>query len=361
MQFRALRDTLLKAIAAKAELTVHYLRKGGWDFFGQVFTESHCVGHQCWHLHDTTHPRHDPEIVRRVGDPIKDIYKAIDQALGRILLEVGQDTVVIFLSGHGMGPKYHAQFLLDRILVALNVSVPARSFQETENSKEPTASWSTRPLLRWGWEHLPNEAQFKLAPLEKQMRKWIDGPRALSTPTIERAESHCFPVQNNFAHGGIRVNLIGREPNGQISRGTEYERFCRTLARDLLEIINVDTGKPVAKRVIQTSEMYQGPYLDDLPDLLVDWTNEAPVYTVTSPKIGEVRGAYTYRRTGEHRPGGLFTAVGPSIERGNLDRPVSVLDFAPTITRLLGIDLQGVDGIPIPEILATHMHTVRTP
>jgi len=68
--FVTFRDTLVRGVRAKADLTCHYLRQGGWRFFGQVFTESHCVGHQCWHLHDPAHPGHDPEVARVTGDPI---------------------------------------------------------------------------------------------------------------------------------------------------------------------------------------------------------------------------------------------------------------------------------------------------
>ena len=349
--FRALRDTLLKAIATKAELTVHYLRQGGWDLFAQVFTESHCIGHQCWHLHDPRHPRHDQEVVRRIGDPIKDIYMAIDKAIGTILGEVGQDTMVIFLAGHGMGPKYQAQFLLDQILLRLKVAVPARPLQETDQVRTPTIFDKVKPLLKWSWQHLPDELQFKLAPLHNQLGKWVHGHPNPRKPTIDPAGNSCFPVENNSAHGGIRINLIGREPNGTISRGAECDALCSELTHDLTEIININTGKPIVRKVIRTAETYQGKYLDHLPDLLVEWSNEAPVYAIGSPRIGEIRGEYTYRRTGDHNPGGLFIAVGPSVGRHRLDRVVSVMDFAPTITRLLGVELSDVDGMPISEIL----------
>jgi predicted AlkP superfamily phosphohydrolase/phosphomutase len=83
--FKLFRDGLVRGIATKAELTKHFLRQGGWDLLAQVFTESHCAGHQCWHLHDPTHPWHKKEMARFVGDPVKDVYVAIDAAMGQIL------------------------------------------------------------------------------------------------------------------------------------------------------------------------------------------------------------------------------------------------------------------------------------
>ena len=66
-----------------------------------------------------SHPRHDPAQARAVGDPLKDVYVAIDAAIGEVLEEIDDDTTVIVLASHGMGYKYGPQILLDHILLAL--------------------------------------------------------------------------------------------------------------------------------------------------------------------------------------------------------------------------------------------------
>jgi predicted AlkP superfamily phosphohydrolase/phosphomutase len=71
--FYSFKNKLIDGVKKKAELTIHYLRKGDWNFFGQVFSEGHCVGHQCWHLHDLRHPSHSPEIAHYTGDPLRDV------------------------------------------------------------------------------------------------------------------------------------------------------------------------------------------------------------------------------------------------------------------------------------------------
>jgi predicted AlkP superfamily phosphohydrolase/phosphomutase len=105
--------------------------------------------------------------------------------------------------------------------------------------------------------------------------------------------------------------------------------------------------------------MYQGEYLHYLPDLLVEWSNHAPVYAIGSRKIGEICGEYRYCRSGEHKPGGLFIGIGPSIPQGRLERTVSILDFAPTLTALLGVQLPDTDGTAISEIVEPANLTVR--
>ena len=120
----AFRDALIKGIAKKTALTKHFLREEKWDFFAQVFTESHCIGHQCWHLHDPTHQWHDAEIANIVGDPIKDVYKAIDTAIGEILMDIDNETTVIILVSHGMGPTNVPYGFLQKLLLHLKLAVP---------------------------------------------------------------------------------------------------------------------------------------------------------------------------------------------------------------------------------------------
>jgi predicted AlkP superfamily phosphohydrolase/phosphomutase len=346
----AFRDALIRGIERKTELTRHFLRQGGWDIFLQVFTESHCIGHQAWHIHDPTHPWHRPEEARVIGDPIKDVYRAIDRGMGEILADVGDDTIVVFLAGHGMGPKFQAQFMLERILLGLGVAAPL-PVPETRD-EPPPASWRERldPVLGWGWRRLPESARKTLQPLKGNIRSWIDGPETGPRPLIDPAASRCFTVTNNFAHGGIRINLAGREPAGTVQPGPECDALCAEVTRELARIVNLDNGRPIVRRVLRTAEVYTGPYVDTLPDLLVEWTNDAPVYRIGSGRIGELHGEYRYCRSGDHHPGGMFIGAGPGIVPGRLGRTVSILDFAPTLAALLGVELPDVDGRPIVEL-----------
>ena len=69
--------------------------------------------------------------------------------------------------------------------------------------------------------------------------------------------------------------------------------------------------------------------------------------------FGEIAGEYRFCRTGVHFPGGMFVAFGPGIKPGRLSRTVSIMDFAPTFARMLGVELPDTDGKPIGEILAS--------
>ena len=345
------RDQLLHGIKTKAQITKHFLHGSEWDFFAQVFTESHCVGHQCWHIHDPSHPRHDAGQARVVGDPLKDVYVAIDAAIGEVLAEIDGRTTVIVLVGHGMGYKYGPQFLLDQILLRLNVAAPATHVPAP--AVAPRLRERFDPLLTWGWQQTPRALRSLLQPIRQPLRNWMMPKEKPLAPTLDPARGKCFIVENNYAHGGIRVNLIGREPDGKIAPGAELEAFCATLTRDLMDIVDLDTGKRVVTRILRTDELYRGEYRDHLPDLLVEWASDAPISRIRlgSEKIGELAGEYRFCRTGDHFPGGMFVAFGPGIEPGTIPRTVSIMDFAPTFARILDVELPEVDGRPIDEII----------
>ena len=333
----------------KGALTVDQLHQGGWDLVMQVFTESHCVGHQCWHLHDPTHPNHDPSIRSLTGDPLARVYTAIDAAVGEILTAAG-DALVFLVVAHGMSYRFGASFLLPDILVRLGVSAP------------PPPESGGSPLFRLAsslWRVLPSGARRALSPIRGRFGGRAPARESPVLPPHLQA-SRCFPVNNGLAAGGIRLNLRGREPTGMLEPGPQAETFCTELARDLLAIVDDRTGQPLIRRVLRTRDFYQGEHLADLPDLLVEWSDAAATgvggrVRIRSPRIGTMEGINTYGRTGEHRPEGLLVAAGKGIPAGRLPRPVSILDFSPTIAALFDVTLLDTDGEVIPEFVVPHV------
>ncbi|MGH7768368.1 MAG: alkaline phosphatase family protein [Candidatus Binatia bacterium] len=353
--YQAFTEVLLKGTRLKADLTKHFLSHGDWDFFMQVFTEAHCAGHQCWHLHDDTHPAHDRSIVWVTGDPLLKVYAAIDSAIGELLDSAG-DTLVMVVAAHGMSYWYGAQFLLEDILFRLGVArPPARGLAREGLSSAMTGA-------RWVWRRLPPPIKRLLQPLRRRLLQETTPAGRLPAINADLRTSYCFPVRNGLAISGIRLNLSGREPSG-ILEPSQADEFCKNLSTDLLSIVDERTETPLVRRVLRTADLYHGERLDHLPDLLIEWNDEVPTGSTTvgtgnaatvrarSPKIGLIEGVNHYGRTGEHRPEGLFIAAGPGVRPGMLEREISILDFAPTFGRLLGVELPDCDGRPVNELL----------
>jgi predicted AlkP superfamily phosphohydrolase/phosphomutase len=321
--YERLRDQLLARIACKRRMILDTLEQGEWDALLAVFSESHCVGHQCWHLHDETHARHDPALTARIGNPIRDVYAAIDAAMGEILDHArGADVVV--LGSHGMRAHYDGTFLLDEML--RRIERPGRA---------PMGTSASGSLARRAWKHTPMPVRRFLTPLKEPVKSRVD-PGSL-------ASRAWFAVPNNDAYGAIRINLAGREPAGRVARG-EFDAACRSIERDLRAFTNLETGGSVVERVWRVDEVYRGPRMDHLPDLIVEWNRDHPIARVHSEKTGEIRGSYTKPRTGDHSGHGIFFAAGPAAVAGRVERNVSIMDFGPTIAQRLGVSLEDVEG-----------------
>jgi predicted AlkP superfamily phosphohydrolase/phosphomutase len=334
-QYRDFRDHLIDRAKRKTALSAHYLDKGNWDCFLTVFSESHCVGHQCWHLHDEQHQKYDPEFAAVAGDPICAVYQAIDRGIGELIRQAGDNTHIVVFASHGMGPHYDASFLLDDMLCRLENRQPG-----------PVRSTLATVVPRL-WQRLPRAVRNLAArPLRNRVRTSLG-----VDPAAGRAGRRCFKVPNNDAWGGIRVNLIGREPEGRVAAGRDYDDYCAELSRDLLAFVNVTTGEPLVKRVERSVDLFEGEYLHHLPDLLVEWNRSAPVAEIYSPKTGRISGEYRKCRTGDHTADGLFFVSGPGVTPGQVGEPVSVTDLAPTIAALSGVELTGVDGRSIGPLI----------
>jgi predicted AlkP superfamily phosphohydrolase/phosphomutase len=171
---------------------------------------------------------------------------------------------------------------------------------------------------------------------------------------IDPAASKVFTIVNNTAEGGIRVNLVGREPAGKVRPGAEYELLLASLTRDLEAIVNLETGTPIVAAVHRCDDLYSGPERHHLPDLFVTWRYDAPVAVVGSSRLPRLEGRYAYVRSGDHRPDGMFVVRGPGIGRGYLPTPVRCTDFAPTILQLVGVPTdRGLDSAGIAPVLAS--------
>ena len=88
--FRQLKDGLLRKVDAKSRLSADYLEREDWDLFVTVYGETHCVAHQFWHAHDPQMPDYDPKLAAAIGDPILEVYQAIDRGIECILRAAGR-------------------------------------------------------------------------------------------------------------------------------------------------------------------------------------------------------------------------------------------------------------------------------
>jgi predicted AlkP superfamily phosphohydrolase/phosphomutase len=317
-----LRDQLIERIERRTRLLKDTIAGSDWDAVIAAFSESHCIGHQCWHLHDPTHVKHDAELAARVGDPVRDVYVAIDRAIGELIAAAGPGTDVLVLGSHGMRPHYDATFMLEDIL---------KRIERPHVKPSP----HTAARAKGAWKRVPKPIRRLLAPLK--------GPAKQRLGLSPLASRRYYAVPNNDAYGAVRLNLVGREPNGRV-QPEEFDRVCAALEKDLHALVNAETGEPLVREVLRSRDLYRGPHSDHLPDLMIEWNSRSPIARVHSEKTGEITGEYKKCRTGDHSPHGVFAAMGERVRPGRIVDAVSVMDFGPTIAERLGVSLGDVDG-----------------
>jgi predicted AlkP superfamily phosphohydrolase/phosphomutase len=212
----------------------------------------------------------------------------------------------------------------------------------------PKRTLAAARALEWGWERLPRPARRLLRSLRAPVKQRLGD--ALVEPDSE--SRRCYASPNNDAYGAVRVNLVGREPRGLVHPGPEFERFCEELERDLLALVNVDTGRRLVRRVLRMADAYPGEPIDHLPDLLIEWDRGAPISTVYSPKTGTIRDQWTGNRTGDHQASGLLIAAGPGLGPERFPSAVDVTQVGATIAALLGVTLADGTSPPVRELLS---------
>jgi predicted AlkP superfamily phosphohydrolase/phosphomutase len=348
--FKLMRESLREAVVKKTALLRHCMQMEKWDFFFGVYSESHCAGHQFWHFTDPTHPRYDPEVPDDLRHCIRDVYHDIDAGIGQLLNDLAPDTHVMVLLSHGMGPYYHGSHLLDQVIEALGVNEFSDGKSPSVSQQDrslPSATWSFRRLLP---KPLRETIKSKM-PQEWIRRLWCwCHPQSPNKPINPWIHKRVFQLPESNMTGLLRINLKGREPAGLVEPGAEYESLCRRLTNSLLAVENPDTGRKAIQWIWRSRDLYQGPRIEELPDLFIEWDHSAPIKRLRSSEIGTLEREYVGHRTGSHTQGGLLISRGPNFKSGQGEE-IRSIDLAPTLLSFFGIPApsayEGASRLPL--------------
>ncbi|NNF11888.1 MAG: hypothetical protein HKN72_01615 [Gemmatimonadetes bacterium] len=321
-----LRDDLIQWTDRTGELARDLMDAEDWDLCLVNLTAPHRGGHKLW---DTTAVRGEvsSEARRELGHALLDVYTACDRVVGRLFDSADPDAVLVF-SLHGMGPNVSRvpilSEMLDRVLAG-----------RSESGASPGLLHRLRATLPNEWRAavkglLPTKVQDQLTVYWRLGGKDLGALRA-------------FPLVADL-QGYIRINVAGREPEGIIEPGPEYDRLCEELASSLATFVDADSGESIVAEVVRSHRLYpEGTRVADLPDLIVKWAN-TPASShrrIVSPEHGAIDwpspGGHPDGRSGNHRGEGFLLAGGPSVPSGAPLNGARVVDLAPTVYSMLGL------------------------
>jgi predicted AlkP superfamily phosphohydrolase/phosphomutase len=236
----------------------------------------------------------------------------------------GPNVVTFVVSDHGFGPAperfvYVNRWLADHGWLHLR----------------PTWRWRRRLVRR-----LPARLRARYDTVEHVFLDW------------RRSRAWCEVMETRS--GGVWLNVRGRQPEGLVQPGAEYERVREEIRHGLAELR--EGGRPVFELVARREDVYRGPHIELAPDLCL---YAAPGHGLMFNGIRpELRARTTfapfveYGFTGAHEPAGIYVVAGPGIAALGRQPEAPIEALAPTILSLLGLPVpDGMDAAPLLSLL----------
>ncbi len=327
----AIRRAKLDYLSDLDDMTEHlvralrYLGSGEFDLMAAVFVATDRVQHWMW---DEVLAAATGEC-DEIGTRICELYRNVDKGIGVATELAGEDGAIFLMSDHGFG-SCAGQFAVNAVLVDRGYAAARR---------QRLLPKVKRMLRRAA---VPNRLRRKVS-LSKIGQRAVGAMDALDWA---RTSAYFVPGTN-----GVRINVRGREVNGIIKPGAEYERLRIELRDILTEAADPETGARPIERVQLREHVYDGELVQWAPDLIL-LPGEERGYVLAAGDPG-ADGPITHppHSRGSHRQSGIFLAHGPGIGEGVANAEVAICDVAPTIMKWLGVPVRDhMDGVPLDAV-----------
>ncbi len=302
-------DIFLEKVYAMTETRINLIeyvyKKYKPEYFSAVMVLVDRVQHALWG--QMQHPLEQSlKTGWKYSNAVYDTYKKMDECIGRFLKIIDNDTTFIIMSDHGFGSLEKDVYL-------------------------------NRFLLDNGFMKLKDEAWNK--------------PFDMANP-FENIDWSNTRAYSYGLFGNIYINLAGREPNGVIRPGQEYENVLADLTRQLLTLRDPDDGKRIVDQVYRADEIYSGPYVREAPDILVVMRDYQYITRGGYELVGDsLVSKPRINHSGNHKMNGVAFFLGKNIKQGYRMGECHLADFCPTILTELGLSIpDDMDGRALTDI-----------
>lgn len=333
-----------REIVGRTDLWKEILGWETWDFAMILYNATDVIQHAMWKFMSPEHPQYDPKKAITYGNAIRDIYQKLDQVLGEIIEQMDSSTVLWVMSDHGFGP-FHKFIHVNTWLMHEGLLV----------LKPNALTRVKRMLFDLGFSPMPVYNLLMNIGLGKLKREVVRGKSQklrlffLSFDDVDWTKTKAYSLGNI---GQIRINLQGREPQGCVSPGDEYQEVLNDIIHRLSNLRDPKTGELVIDEIYHGSEVYRGDAERDAPDILF-LPKRLEYFGFGEYEFGDHRVIVPVDRgiSGTHRMNGIGMAWGAPIRPGILQN-ARLEDLAPSILHLMGLPIPAhMDGRPLVEAL----------
>lgn len=293
---------------AYEKMMLALLKDGDWDLYVQVYEFTDRIGHVLWRYMDEGHPLYDAARAPQYREAMREAYRYMDRIVGEAVASLPEGAELMVLSDHGFA-SFRAEvnynrWLVDRGYMVLSADTGVMTLEDL-----------------------------------------FDDDRLLFK-NVDWSKTRAYAL----GLGNVYVNLKGREAQGIVAPGAEYDALCAELKREMPLIVDPANGERPVHAVYHRDEIYRDYDPDLVPDLRV--TN-VPNYRVSwQTSLGGVPDALVQPNakpwSGDH------CSLDPSFVPGAFflsrpfDRDPDMLDAAPTVLELLGVPVPpAMEGRPL--------------
>lgn len=332
-------DDIARVIDNHTQVARFLLTHHAVDFFMVVFTSTDHVQHLFWRHWEDKRSGIQGGATDRYGDIIPQTYRKADDALCKLIEYVGSDALVIVLSDHGGGR-------LDAV-VYLNRWLERQGWLVYKKPAGGRLNGMVRNLEYGAKRYLPQSCRDWIKTVLPGVRDATASYLFASNIDWTRTKAYTAGM-----YGNIYLNVKGREGQGVVEPGAEFESVRDRIIRDLEALEGPNGCGPVVGRAYRREELFSGQYVWKAPDILVEWKDYACFAKGTL--MGEKDRVFgeklfidssDFEHTGTHRRDGVFIVKGPGIRSKGRLEGLRIVDVAPTVLYSFGCEVpRDMDG-----------------
>lgn len=313
-----------------------------WDVLMAVFFDTDRFLHQLWHYLEPDHPwRNDNQDKEPT---VRSYFRSVDASIARLLEHTDEKTQIILLSDHGMGRANNFivlnNWLLETGLLRLKRD-PWTRLKQLMFRSGFTLRNVHQLVDRMGFAR---QAEYVAGYFVDHLLKLA----FLSFLDVDWSQSKAYSFGRHL--GSVYVNLRGREPQGIVEPGSEYEAVRDEIEQLAHEFRDPRTGRKLIGQVLRREEVYAGPRLEQAPDLILRPADLSDIFFGLADFGHRQTVSTVYRYSGMHRDFGMLVMVGPNIRRGAAIEGAAIQDLAPTLLHSMGMPVPAdMDGRVLKE------------
>ncbi|MBZ5495921.1 MAG: alkaline phosphatase family protein [Acidobacteriia bacterium] len=261
-----------------------------------VFETTDSIQHMFFRYLDKDHPALRTGQAGMSAQVIEDLYRRMDELVGRVREQLDDGSVLIVMSDHGF-----------------------KAFRRGVN------------LNTWLFQN----GYLALKDGRSDSGEWFQG--------VDWTKTKAYAL----GLGGIYLNQKGREADGVVMPGEEARALKRELVEKLTGLADDEQGHCAIKEVFDKDRIFEGPYKENSPDLIVGYSEG---YRASWDSVKGIVGMTIFEDntkawSGDHCidpgtvPGVIFSSK--ALNR----RDPSIWDIAPTALELFGVPVPAhMDG-----------------